>query len=106
MIAAYLDYWRNYLNFWGRATRQQYWVPMIINWVIALILLGQGEHNPTLKYVAAIICLSLIFPTFTVIVRRVRDTGVKHIFIWGLLAMICSLLACIFALFPTNFFKR
>ena len=106
MVAAYLDFWRNYLNFWGRATRMQYWVPMIINWVIALMLLGQGEQYPTLRYIAAIFSLILIFPTWTVIIRRVRDTGVKHMFIWGWLAIVFSIVAFILALFPSDAFKR
>ena len=50
--------------------------------------------------------LAIILPDFALIVRRVRDTGVKHLVIWAILAIIFNIVGFIFALIPTDQFKN
>jgi len=49
--------------------------------------------------------LLIIIPMWALIVRRVRDTGVKHVVLWGVLGVIFNIIAFIFGFIPTNQFK-
>lgn len=40
MIRAYKKFWSNIFNFSGLASRFEYWVPVIINWILGFILMA------------------------------------------------------------------
>jgi uncharacterized membrane protein YhaH (DUF805 family) len=71
----YLDAWKNYLNFEGRARRQAYWMFVLFNIIIALALgfidglLGIGG---ILGFVYG---LAIFLPGLAVAVRRLHDIG-------------------------------
>ena len=110
-MGAYGAFWRNYFNFSGRSTRSEFWWPYIINIVIALILgflAGpQSSHWWKAPFVNATLVYGflIIIPMWAMIVRRVRDTGVKHVVLWGVLGVIFNIIAFIFGFIPTNQFK-
>ena len=110
-MGAYGAFWRNYFNFSRRSTRSEFRWPYIINIVIALILgflAGpQSSHWWTAPFGIATVVFGLliIIPMWALIVRRVRDTGVKHVVLWGVLGVIFNIIAFIFGFTPTNQFK-
>lgn len=110
-MGAYGAFWRNYFNFSGRSTRLEFWVPYILNviilFVLALLAGPQSSHWWTAPFGIATFVLGLliIIPMYALIVRRVRDTGVKHVVVWGVLGIIFNIVAFVFGFIPTNQFK-
>lgn len=113
-MTSYKAFWQNYVNFSGRSTRADYWIPTIINAIIIAVLsaiAGVGAQNnqwltSPIGIIVVLFGLAIILPDLALIVRRVRDTGVKHFVIWAILAIIFNVVGFIFALIPTNQFKN
>ncbi|WP_195555382.1 DUF805 domain-containing protein [Weissella cibaria] len=113
-MTSYKAFWQNYVNFSGRSTRADYWIPTIINAIIIAVLsaiAGVGAQNnqwltSPIGVIVVLFGLVIILPDLALIVRRVRDTGVKHLVIWAILAIIFNIVGFIFALIPTNQFKN
>ena len=113
-MTSYKAFWQNYVNFSGRSTRADYWIPTIINAIIIAVLsaiAGVGAQNnqwltSPIGIIVVLFGLAIILPDSALIVRRVRDTGVKHLVIWAILAIIFNIVGFIFALIPTNQFKN
>lgn len=113
-MTSYKAFWQNYVNFSGRSTRADYWIPTIINAIIIGVLsaiAGVGAQNnqwltSPIGIIVVLFGLAIILPDLALIVRRVRDTGVKHLVIWAILAIIFNIVGFIFTLIPTNQFKN
>ena len=113
-MTSYKAFWQNYVNFSGRSTRADYWIPTIINAIIIAVLsaiAGVGAQNnqwltSPIGIIVVLFGLAIILPDFALIVRRVRDTGVKHLVIWAILAMIFNIVGFVFALIPTDQLKN
>lgn len=113
-MTSYKAFWQNYVNFSGRSTRADYWIPTIINAIIIGVLsaiAGVGAQNnqwltSPIGIIVVLFGLAIILPDLALIVRRVRDTRVKHLVIWAILAIIFNIVGFIFALIPTNQFKN
>ena len=113
-MTSYKAFWQNYVNFSGRSTRADYWIPTIINAIIIAVLsaiAGVGAQNnqwltSPIGIIVVLFGLAIILPDFALIVRRVRDTGVNHLVIWAILAIIFNIVGFIFALIPTDQFKN
>ena len=67
----YINAWRNFANFDGRATRTQYWSFFGINFVIALVL-NVSDNGGTLYLVYV---LAIFIPALAYGVRRLHDAG-------------------------------
>lgn len=113
-MTSYKAFWQNYVNFSGRSTRADYWIPTIINAIIIAVLsaiAGVGAQNnqwltSPIGIIVVLFGLAIILPDLALIVRRVRDTGVKHLVVWAILAIIFNIVGFIFALIPTDQFKN
>ena len=76
----YLDAWKNYANFQGRARRKAYWMFVLFN-IIALVVLGVIEGAIGLGgqngygILTGVYSLAMILPLIAVAVRRLHDTG-------------------------------
>jgi uncharacterized membrane protein YhaH (DUF805 family) len=76
----YLDAWKNYINFQGRARRKAYWMFVLFN-LIALVVLrfiegavglsGQNGYG----ILTGLYTLAIILPLIALAVRRLHDTG-------------------------------
>ncbi|MFH9295555.1 DUF805 domain-containing protein [Streptomyces sp. NPDC017520] len=70
----YLDVLKNYAGFSGRARRKEYWMFVLFNFIIAVVLSALGmaidTQIPYFLYIAAV-----IVPSLAVMVRRLHDTG-------------------------------
>ncbi len=76
----YIDAWKNYVNFQGRARRKAYWMFALFN-IIAIIALGVIEGAIGLSgqsgygILTGLYSLAIILPGLAVAVRRLHDTG-------------------------------
>ncbi len=76
----YLDAWKNYANFQGRARRKAYWMFVLFN-LIALVILSliegaiglSGENGYGI--LTGLYTLAIILPLIALAVRRLHDTG-------------------------------
>lgn len=79
MIDAYKLYWKNALDFKGRARRAEYWWPILVNIIIAAIfgiLIGfLGVPEKTFNILISILAIIFIVPNSSVLVRRIHDVG-------------------------------
>ena len=76
----YLDAWKNYANFKGRARRKAYWMFVLFN-LIALVVLSFIEGAIGLSgqngygILTGLYTLAIILPLIALAVRRLHDTG-------------------------------
>lgn len=71
-IEAVKLFYRNYANFDGRATRAEYWYPMLYIVIVYIILLCLGKVGAILY---GIFALANAIPSIAVGIRRMHDIG-------------------------------
>ena len=83
----YLKVLKNYTVFKGRARRKEYWMFVLVNVVISIILsLIEAFADPMEGVLTGIYSLLILLPCLAVGVRRLHDTGRSGW--WLLLALI------------------
>lgn len=89
MIDAYREFWLNYANFGGTATRSDYWLfvlmQMIVTFVMGLIAGSSGGSmigRLVFMIVMLIYWLACMVPMLSLTVRRLRDAGIHWAFIF------------------------
>jgi len=76
----YLDVLKKYVVFSGRARRKEYWMFVLFNIIISIVLgfidgmMGTGGHSG-IGLLAGIYTLAVLLPSIAVAVRRLHDTG-------------------------------
>jgi uncharacterized membrane protein YhaH (DUF805 family) len=71
----YLDAWKNYVNFEGRARRKAYWMFILFN-VIAIIALALIEGIlGGYGILPSLYSLAIVLPVVAIAVRRLHDIG-------------------------------
>ena len=95
MFKAYKKYWMGYFDFTGRSTRSDYWLAVLANTIVSIILFtviivvivfdspGSDYHViPNLLYgLAMVYFFATYIPSIALQVRRLRDAG----FHWALI---------------------
>ncbi|MFD1602055.1 DUF805 domain-containing protein [Flavobacterium artemisiae] len=72
----------NYVNFKGRARRREYWMFVLANVIISMVLgFIAGLVSPKLVVIANIYNLAVLLPSIAVAVRRMHDVGKEWWFI-------------------------
>ena len=77
----YLDVLKKYAVFNGRARRKEYWMFLLIHWVIVLAIsllagLGRGTvPSVPMLVVLVLYTLAVFLPSLGLTVRRLHDTG-------------------------------
>ncbi|MHB1612519.1 MAG: DUF805 domain-containing protein [Sulfobacillus sp.] len=77
-MSYYLDAWRHYALFRGRATRPQFWWFYLFNLLISLLLFSLVwlfPHSTGLALLHALYNLAVFLPSIGLAVRRLHDTG-------------------------------
>ena len=64
----------NYVNFNGRASRQEYWMFFLFNLIFLFIAISVDGYLG-LGFLTILYYLAVFFPTIAVIVRRLHDIG-------------------------------
>lgn len=70
----FLNAFRNYANFQGRATRTQYWM-FILFYLIAYVILSIVDGLLGFPVLTALFSLVLLVPSIAYATRRLHDTG-------------------------------
>lgn len=71
----------NYVNFSGRARRQEYWMFILFH-VIAIVVLAMVSVALDNFYAVVIYAIATVLPTLAVLVRRLHDVGKSGWFIF------------------------
>jgi len=86
---SYTKGWKNIFNFTGRATRMEYWMFTILNFLFVTVLLtaimvpaGLALEDPQEIFgkfgvLIVFVMIPYIFAVFSQLVRRIRDTGIS-----------------------------
>lgn len=108
LFETYLQPWKKYAQFSGRASRKEYWTFTLLNAAVYIALViatavaagdPSGEPNPLallLQLVYTVFWLASFVPGLSVAVRRLHDTNRSG---WWLIpCMICGLILLVFGL--------
>ena len=71
----YLAMWKNFANFSDRTSRRGYWMALLINFIISLVLGVIIAILPKLGFISYIYSLAALIPSLAIAVRRLRDAG-------------------------------
>jgi len=88
----YVECWKKYAVFSGRARRKEYWMFFLFNVLVStgigfvLGIVGAVADTPELALAAHLYTLAALLPSMAVWVRRMHDTGRSGW--WWLLALI------------------
>lgn len=99
----YMEVMRKYAEFSGRATRQEYWMFVLINFLIAFAIgFVEGLAGST-GVLSLLYALAVFIPSLAVLVRRLHDSGKSG---WWVLIAFVPLLGAvvllIFAVLPSD----
>ena len=87
----YLDVIKKYAVFSGRARRQEYWMFLLINLIVEIVLYAIGAALNT-QFLYDLYALALLLPSLAVAARRLHDTDRSG---WWLLIVIIPLIGAI-----------
>ncbi|MCR5381067.1 MAG: DUF805 domain-containing protein [Lentisphaeria bacterium] len=65
----YTDFWKKYVDFAGKEGRKNFWLTVLVNFIISAIL------GAVLPAVSGIFGLAILIPSLAMGVRRLRDGG-------------------------------
>lgn len=123
MFEYYADFWKNYVNFTGTASRSQYWYAYLWNAIIIALLVAAmiggafvtgafSESAIPIPSIIAIVVLglfliALMIPNLSITIRRLRDGGFHWAFIFFyFIPYVGSFVVFIFMLMPTKVVVR
>ena len=65
----YTDFWKKYVDFAGKEGRKNFWLTVLVNFIISAVL------GAVLPAVSGIFGLAILIPSLAMGVRRLRDGG-------------------------------
>lgn len=81
----YVNAFKNYVNFQGRARRKEYWMFVLFNFIVTIVI-GMIAMLIRFPLLSNIYALAVLCPSLALIVRRLHDIGKG--WIWVLIALI------------------
>lgn len=88
----YIDAWKNYVNFQGRARRKAYWMFVLFNIIVAIIASVIDNVLGTGGVIGGLYSLAVLLPGLALGVRRLHDIGKSG---WWLLIALIPLIGFI-----------
>jgi uncharacterized membrane protein YhaH (DUF805 family) len=71
----YIKCWQDALNFTGRAGRKEFWLFVLINWLVTLTLQCLFRNVPVLGILIGLYQIASVLPCIAVGIRRMHDTN-------------------------------
>jgi uncharacterized membrane protein YhaH (DUF805 family) len=94
----YLKVLKNYVGFQGRAARKEYWMFVLIHFIISIVLSIVETIADLTGILTGIYALAVLLPSLAAIVRRLHDTGRSGWWIFiSLIPLIGSIILIVFA---------
>jgi uncharacterized membrane protein YhaH (DUF805 family) len=70
----YIEVWKKFAVFEGRARRKEYWTFTLVNFLISIIL-SAADIYLQLGFLDTVYSLAVLIPSLAVAVRRMHDVG-------------------------------
>ncbi len=87
----YTQAWKHYFDFSGRSTRKEFWMFVLINFIISLAISIVGGLIG-IKALSSVYSLLMLIPSIAILVRRLRDAGFN---VWWILIVLVPLVGFI-----------
>jgi uncharacterized membrane protein YhaH (DUF805 family) len=71
----YIDALKNYATFEGKATRTQFWMFVLVNLIISIILETLIRFSFLFFFLSILYAIALVVPSLAIGARRLHDTG-------------------------------
>ncbi len=83
-VEAFTTAWRKSFTYGGKSTRAEYWWFYLLNLVVAFVILALTLIAGTSEVSSLVFIYSLaqVFPSLSIVVRRLRDIGKKWTWIF------------------------
>src|SRR5262245_16830278 len=105
----FVEAWKKYAVFQGRARRREYWFFVLFNTVIAVVLsvvdlmTGTVDDDVGIGLLGGLFLLASIVPSFAVSVRRLHDIGRTGWWVLlGVVPIVGTLVLLVFALLDSE----
>lgn len=109
VLQIYKNFWKNCINFSGVASRKEYWLSMLINYiltiVVALFALEGIRVNENISVVTIFACawiVAVIIPTLSIRVRRLHDCNHSGWWVIGSFVPVLNIIVFVFTVLPSN----
>jgi len=97
----YVEAFRKYAQFSGRARRMEFWMFTLINLLVIVGLLVFSDKLRLASILLAIYCFGMVIPNLALTVRRLHDTGRSGWWILiGIVPLIGAIAMLIFEVLP------
>lgn len=92
----YINAFKNYVNFKGRARRKEYWMFVLFNFIVAFVL-GIIDGLIGITVLSTIYSLAVIIPSLALCFRRLHDIGKSGAWILiGLIPLVGEIILLVF----------
>ncbi|MFF0381639.1 DUF805 domain-containing protein [Streptomyces sp. NPDC004286] len=91
----YVDVLKKYAVFSGRARRQEYWMFVLFNLIISIVL-SILDNALDINILGSIYTLAVLLPSIAVAVRRLHDTGRSGWWLLLVLTLIGAIVVIVF----------
>ncbi|MBO4707078.1 MAG: DUF805 domain-containing protein [Elusimicrobiaceae bacterium] len=103
----FIDVIKNhYFDFSGKATRTQFWLFVLINFIVSFVLMlvcGIFLNEQTAKIISIVYGLALLLPGLGIAARRLRDGGFSPwLLLLGLIPFIGPIILLILYIMPSK----
>jgi uncharacterized membrane protein YhaH (DUF805 family) len=88
----YIDAWKKYAVFSGRAPRKEFWMFVLGHVIVSMVLGAISSADENLMWVMPLYGLAVLLPALGLTVRRLHDTGKSG---WWLLLSLVPLIGSI-----------
>ncbi len=98
---------KHYVDFAGRATREQYWMYVLFNFIGAFVLAFLGGMDNVIgtlfSVLYAVYALALLLPSLSIAVRRLHDTDKSGWWLLiGLVPFVGGIVLLVFMVLPST----
>lgn len=106
-IHAYINFWKQYVNFTGCTSRKEYWTFVGANVCMNLILLVLvGIFGKVLTPIYLIYQIAAFVPWLAICTRRLHDTGRSGHWQWLYLTVYGSIAVLVFMFFKSKYYQN